>query len=567
MHSDESEIPRMIATKDNRPNGHRLWNKTFKTSFCLFMFFFTFYYFTNAGWYQGGDSFFMHLVAKQISQKGKLGFDRKQLPENIDAHEDVWGKGPNGQYYFKWGLGQSLVEVPFYMLHSLIWKPVTSRNITENRVSSALFTELMTVFLCPSLISSIGCVLVFLFGLRLGFSRQVSLLLSLIYGIGTMVWPYSKLLMSEVTLNVALLAGTYGVFSYVSDLKGRWLALSAVCLGFAFMTKVTSVVTIPVVVGYVLFSVRSRKAVYDFIIFFLPLFLASIGIVLWYNLIRYGDFWQFGYNQGMDSLGFRTPLYVGLWGLLLSPGKSYFLYTPISILGLSSAWAFFKKRRPEALMFLGICLTFTLLHALWWSWAGDWAWGPRFLLVITPYMILPAGFFFETWRRQKSLKKVIVILLLVFSISIQVLGVSIHPFSFIESRTRIVNQIVDIRSLTYRSTYSESAFVNFSPMFSHIIGNWWLFKHMFFSYDIWSDVPWQVLGFSNSKPPTWMKGNRTIPFWWPISFSVISPTDKPWIYSLGAINFLFVLWWGLQMRRQFLNDKEPRLIRQPAPVF
>jgi hypothetical protein len=525
-------------------------------AFSLFMFFTAFYYFTNAGWYEAGDGFFMTTVAKQIAENGQLGFEPRQLPDNIEQYKDVVSKGPNGLYYFKWGLGQSLVEVPFYFVHRLIWKPFSSGKTAMNFNDPSFFPELMIIFLCPSVISALGCMLIFLFGIRLGFSKQISLFLSLIYGVGTMVWPYSKSLMSEATLNVALLGGAYAVVSYVSTLRRRWLVVSGACLGFAIITKITSIVTISVFVVYVLLTIRSRKTIYDFLIFFAPPVLVSAGILFWYNSIRYGNPWLFGYGQGLDSLGFSTPLYVGLWGLIASPGKSYFLYTPISVLGLTSAWCFFRKRRPEALMFLGVILTVTVLHARWWSWAGDWAWGPRFLLIITPYLILPVGIFFQKWVGKSNFKKGLVISLLVFSFSIQVLGVAVRPFSYIESRTEVVDHLVDRKSLSYLSMYNENAFVNFSPVFSHIIGNWWLFKHMIFSYDIWSDVPWRVLGSFKSKKPSWMYGQRPIPFWWPVALPLISSSVRPWIYSLGAANILMLIWWGLRVKRLFNMDNK-----------
>jgi hypothetical protein len=535
---NKAEIPLVKKEDYKQSKFSRRWIKMFQApAFSLFVFFTAFYYFTNAGWYGTGDGFFMTTVAKQIAEKGQLGFEPRQLPDDIEPFKDIISIGPNGQYYFKWGLGQSLVEAPFYFIHRLIWKPSSTGKIAMNYNDPSFFQELMIIFLCPSVISALGCMLIFLFGIRLGFSKQISIILCLIYGVGTMVWPYSKSLMSEATLNV-------------------WLVISGACLGFAFLTKITSIVTIPVFVAYILLTIRSRKTIYDFLIFFAPPVLVSIGILFWYNMIRYGNPWLFGYGQGLDSLGFITPLYVGLWGLIASPGKSYFLYTPISVLGLTSAWCFFRKKRSEALMFLGVILTVTVLHARWWSWAGDWAWGPRFLLIITPYLILPAGFFFQKWVRNSNIKKGLVISLLVFSFSIQVLGVAVHPFSFIESRTEVVDQLVDRESLSYLSMYNENAFVNFSPIFSHIIGNWWLFKHMLFSYDIWSDVPWRVLGSFESKTPSWMYGQRPIPFWWPVALPLISSSVRPWIYFLGAANLLMLIWWGLRVKRLFILDNK-----------
>lgn len=529
-----------------------------RPAFCVFVFFLTFYYFTNAGWYKVGDEIFMGRVAKQIVEKGQIGFHFNE-PSSQTTREDST-KGPNGLYYYKWGLGQSLVELPFYFIHHLIWRPPSSSKVHVSQSNSYVISELILLFLCPSIVSALGCVLMLCFGLRLGYSKRVSLFLSLVYGLGTMVWPYSKSLMSEATVNVAILGGVYAAVSYVSNRHSWWLAVSGTCLGFAFVTKVISVVVVPFVLIYILFTVHPRRAVRDLCICFTPPFLVFLGVQFWHNEIRFGSLWQFGYHGGRGALGFCTPLYIGLWGLFASPGKSFFFYTPIAILGLASAWKFFQKRKPEALLFLSIVVTLTLPHASWCLWAGDWAWGPRFLLPITPYLILPAGLFFETWAARPCMQRILVIMLITFSIGIQIIGVTVHPFSFIRSRFEVIEQLTMVKpsSLTYVSAYCEQASVNFDPMFSHITGNWWLFKHMIFSYDIWSDVPWKVLGDFNSSLPIWVIGNRTIPFWWPIAFPLISTLSRTWVYPFAAVNFLMVLWWGVRVKRLFHDDMRER---------
>ena len=524
-----------------------------RPAFCVFVFFLAFYYFTNAAIYKVGDETYVSIVAKQIARQGQIGLKLSKPP-----NEEACVKGSNGLYYCKWGLGQSLVEVPFYFVHDIIWKPSPLKNGIIDLLSPRIISELMLVFLAPSSVSALGCVLVFLFSVRLGFSKRVALALSLVYGLGTMVWPYSKSLMSDTTLNVAILGSVYAAVSYVSTRHGRWLAISGMCLGFALVTKVTSVVILPCLVIYVLLTIRSWRAMRELLIFFAPPFLAFLCLQFWHNAIRYGSVWQFGYHTGRDSMfGFCTPLYVGLWGLLASPGKSFFLYAPVTLLGLVSAKEFLRKRRPQAFLFLSVTLTYTILHACWWAWAGDWAWGPRFLLVITPYLILPTGLFFEKWTSRPRLHRILVSMLIVSSVSVQILGVAVHPFSFIEARGQVVAQIVDKQQQDWHSyvwAYSENAFVNFSPVFSHITGNWWLLKHMFFSYDIWSDVPWRVMGDFKLAPLKWMNGNRTLPFWWPVAFSVTSPPARTWVYPLAAANFLVVFWWGLRLKRLFRDQ-------------
>jgi hypothetical protein len=521
-----------------------------RPALCVFVFFLAFYYFTNAGGYKVGDETFISIVAKQIATQGQIGLKLTRPP-----HEEACVKGPDGLYYSKWGLGQSLVEVPFHFVHQLIWKLPPLSNRTTDRLSPHLISGLMLIFLVPSSVSALGCALVLLFSIRLGFSKRVAVVLSLVYGLGTMVWPYSKSLMSDTTLNVAVLGSVYAAVSYTSTRHSRWLAISGLCLGFALVTKVTSVVILPCILIYALLTIRSRRTMRDLLICFAPAFLAFLGLQFWHNAIRYGSIWEFGYNTGRDDMfGFCTPLYVGLWGLLASPGKSFFLYSPITLLGIVSAKEFFGKRRPQAFLFLGVTLTYTILHACWWAWAGDWAWGPRFLLVITPYLILPTGLFFEKWTSRPRLHRMLVNVLLIFTVAVQILGVTVHPLSFIEAREQVIAQIVDKQQQdphSYAWSYSENAFVNFSPVFSHIVGNWWLLKHMIFSYDIWSDVPWMVMGDFKLAQPKWMNGNRTVPFWWPVAFSMLSPPTRTWIYPLAATNLLMVFWWGLRLKRLF----------------
>jgi hypothetical protein len=401
----------------------------------------------------------------------------------------------------------------------------------------------MFLILCPSLISAVGCVLVYRSGARLGYSERVSMVLSLVYGLCTMVWPYSKSLMSEGTLNVAILGGVYGAVSYVAGHRKGWLAVSGACLGFAMITKIISLVVVPMVVVYLLASRDFRSTLRDVCLFFLAPLILFLGIEGWHNAVRYGAIWPSGYDRGWGALGFSTPLYVGLWGLLASPGKSFFVYAPVSLLGLISARGFFQRNRKEGFLFLGVAAAYTLPHGLWCLWAGDWAWGPRFLLVITPYLILPAGVFFGSWATKSCLTKGVTVGLLVFSVWIQILGVSVHPFAFIQTRAAVVNKFIDLSPMafTYAGATLEDTFNQFSPRFSHVAGNWWLLKHMIFSYDLWSDSPWSQLGDFGLDPPIWVTGNRTIPFWWPVALPLKAPSSKTWVYPLVILNFLLLV--------------------------
>jgi len=515
----------------------------------LFLFFASFFYLTNAGDSKWGDETYMILVARKMVTDGQLGFPKNEIT-SIAFWDHFAAKGPDGLYYMKWGLGQSLSEVPFLFLHRLMLG-MSGPEKSQKDQTWFYLTEFAFLMLCPSVISALGCVLFYLLALRLGFSHRVSILLTLIYGLATMVWPYSKSFMSETTLNTTILGGVYGALRYVQDRRKRWIAVSGVCMGFAMLTKVTALLAIPVIVLYVVGSLSTKKSLLHLLLCFVPPLAAFSGLQAWHNLVRYGSVWEMGYRAGSDALGFSTPMLAGLWGLLLSPGKSFFLYTPVALLALFCLASFVRYRRNEALMGLGITVLFVLFHARWWSWAGDWAWGPRFLLVITPYVLLPCGVLLEKWKELKRYNRCLALMLILLSFGIQFLGVAIHPFSYIEVRGRVLDQLMgsDMTVLSYRRFYTESALAQFSPLFSHIAGNWWLLRHMFFSYDLWSDAPWNTLGHFDLEPPLWVIGDRAIPFWWPVGLPMFSERTEGWVYPLAVITFLLLVWGGIRIGR------------------
>ncbi|MBW1668184.1 MAG: hypothetical protein JRJ66_09070 [Deltaproteobacteria bacterium] len=520
---------------------------THNAAFCLFLFFASFYFLTNAGGYKEGDESVMSALARQIAYHGKIGFEKTQYP----PEEDPCTKGTDGLYHPKWGLGQSLVQVPFYFAHRLLWTIIPYDREDPRDSTASRFSEMLLVFSCPSGISALGCLLLFFLGLRLGFSRRASLLLTFVYALGTMVWPYSKSLMSGATLNTAILGGVYGVISYRFDHKRKWLLLSSACMGFALITKVVSFGLLVPLLAYLFFSPNRRKRVGTILVCFVLPYALFAAFQLWYNMLRYGDLFTFGYDRQWDALGFSTPFYVGLWGLFLSPGKSFFLYTPAAILGLVCLRPFLKEKKAECLLFLGVAGFFTIPHSLWVQWAGDWAWGPRFLVPVVPYFILPIGYCFKNWYGLTRPQRGFAVALVAVSLFVQILGVAIHPFSFIEIRWDIVSRFLkESPKYSYADTYGENAFVNFSPMFSHIVGNWWLFKHMILDYDLRKDAPWKTLGDFEVDSPKWVKGNRTIPFWWPISFSMASPRVEKWVIGLALANAMTVLLVGLRLRRE-----------------
>ncbi len=121
--------------------------------------------------------------------------------------------------------------------------------------------------------------------------------------------------------------------------------------------------------------------------------LAAFGIgllpfaagLLWHNVLRFGDPFQFGYA----GESFTTAPWRGILGLLISPGKGVFFYAPPLILSLI-LWPRFRRAHPALGEFLALAwMTALPFYGMWWAWDGGWCWGPRFLVPLIPLSGLP----------------------------------------------------------------------------------------------------------------------------------------------------------------------------------
>jgi hypothetical protein len=147
------------------------------------------------------------------------------------------------------------------------------------------------------------------------------------------------------------------------------------------------------------------------------------------NWVRFRTlFAEYGYQDE----GFTGNLFEGLAGLLFSPGKSVFLYVPL-LLALPFAVAPFARRfRAEAAL-IGLLTVITLVQSsLWWIWWGGWGWGPRFLVPLMPFLVLPLGvlLYEQRWR------VVIGLVLLPLSLFMNALGIMVDFNSYLSEITQ-----------------------------------------------------------------------------------------------------------------------------------
>ena len=83
------------------------------------------------------------------------------------------------------------------------------------------------------------------------------------------------------------------------------------------------------------------------------------------------------------------------FGLLFSPGVGLLIFAPIIIAGFLSFPDFFRRYKLQCILFSAIIGLFLLFYGSNGFWHGLNAWGPRYMLVIVAFFILPLGAIIE----------------------------------------------------------------------------------------------------------------------------------------------------------------------------
>ncbi len=395
-----------------------------RLSLRVFFLFSAVYLSTWAGHYTSGD--------------GRLKID---WAKEMFLGRSAAGVGQNA-VISKYGIGHSFLAVPPLAIAYIVNKK------TGIRCEAALYTLMFVIN---------GALFLALLAFYLAHfypARSVWLTV-LIAGLATTWWPYTKLDFSEpLVLTIVFLGFVLMRFGYPF-----WGMLIA---AFTLAIRADSIAVVgPLAIWYLLQN-RSVRACVRMAIAVAP----SIALVMLANYVRYRSL----FDRGYAGERFSSSFLVGVYGILLSAGKSIFLFSPPLLLGVLG-WKAFAARaqlRSDAWLFLGICATQVLLFAKWWDWSGDDAWGVRFLIPGVLLMCIPV----VAILRHRAL----VIPVVAAGIAVQLLAVLAGPLDFV---LLLRGQPFE-REALYLGGRDRVDFedLRFNPSYSQIVGNWILVRYL-----------------------------------------------------------------------------------------
>ncbi|MDF5725437.1 MAG: hypothetical protein PUP91_34295, partial [Rhizonema sp. PD37] len=186
-----------------------------------------------------------------------------------------------------------------------------------------------------------------------------------------------------------------------------------ICLGFGLITRISMSLAILVSFAYLISFLTSNLAFRIKTILLALLTLVPFVIwQLWYNYLRTGIFYRspaqtaiYTENNTLDG-----NILVGITGLLLSPGKSLFVYAPLLILSVLFFRKFYKQYPKEAIYVAALTVLWFLLHSRLRSWYGAWGWGPRHFIIILPILFLPFAVYLTYILKKTALKMIAIFL-------------------------------------------------------------------------------------------------------------------------------------------------------------
>lgn len=289
------------------------------------------------------------------------------------------------------GLAQSLAAAPLYAVGEVAARDVTP---PERELVTRIFVGWTNTFA-----TAIGALFFFGIARLLGASVRGATALTLVYALGTYVWPNARHFFSEPMATTLALAAVYLTFRGTS--RHRLLLAGGLVAGLSLLGRPSNGIFLAPLGLYVLvraaLSHRRIAPVVRAGATFGVGAAGGLGVFLLTNWARFGAPLDLGYQ----NVPYNTRLQDGLYGLFLSPGRSIFLFAPITLVGVLACTRVPRRHRPEAFALLALGMANALLFAKFNAWHGDQAWGPRYMVMSTPFLALPvASVLTRRWWRR-----------------------------------------------------------------------------------------------------------------------------------------------------------------------
>jgi hypothetical protein len=293
----------------------------------------------------------------------------------------LYHRGPDGGFVGIYGLGQPIAQIPLYVVGSAVARAVPSagRDVLVHTTTS----------LTNSVITAMTAVVVVLVA-RSWTTFDRALGLGAVFALGTYAWPHAKTSFAEPGTALCVLLAVAGAIAWYRGGGPRTLVGAGAAAVCAVVFRVSAVIFLPVLVAFVA-PVAWRRGGARALGVAAGWFLAG-GLVPGAFLLA-TNAWRFDgpFDTGYPTFSQDFPVVRGVAYQLISPGKSVFLYAPVLVVAVVGAGVA-QRRAPGRGWERGLMATVVVANLVFFGrvafWAGDNAWGPRYVQIVLPLAVL-----------------------------------------------------------------------------------------------------------------------------------------------------------------------------------
>jgi hypothetical protein len=298
-----------------------------------------------------------------------------------------------------------------------------------------------TLFLTNIYVTALTAMVIFAIVCQQGYSLGIAAAVSVLFGIGTLVWPHSKLYFRDpLAMFFVALAWWSLERTFVRQDWQRqclqWL-VTLLLLGLGVLSKSTALFALPAFLLYA--AVRGLLRPADRRTALLGLGGAFLGVALLALLPDSGPLARFALRSLLQDLSAIAALQSAwVWaqaisGMLLSPGKGLFWESPILLLA-AVAWPLTDRRDRPKLLAPWLTLIALVLGTAYYRgniWFGGAGWGVRHLLPAVPLLAVTCAPAIEALlRTRRRWAKAAGGMLILFSVLIQLGAVLLRPEAY-----------------------------------------------------------------------------------------------------------------------------------------
>jgi len=306
--------------------------------------------------------------------------------------------GRSGKIYSWYGIGQSLLMLPADLVAT--W--VASWHVFNGYQDDPAVRSILVSYSTSILINVLTALIAFRFLRQLKFEVNESILGVLALLFCTTHLHYTQNMQENNYIMLLTLVGLSYQYEWLRSGGRRALWVGSLALGVNLLTRVTTgidVIAAGVFLLMVLWleRVRGQELWHKFVSYCrvaVPVYAAFALVERLYSYYRFGSFTQtylpiFAREMKAQdptlpaNFPWSTPLHEGVLGALFKPEKSIFLFDPLILLAVVLIVMLWNRVdevvRAYIVSSMVLLVGYLFFYARYTYWAGDFAWGDRYV--------------------------------------------------------------------------------------------------------------------------------------------------------------------------------------------